>query len=191
MTVVTDPSTHLFWITSRAAGTAAMVMASASVSLGLMMGGRLRRKGTNDRRILHEALSLAVLVAIAVHGLSLVFDRYLHPGLAGVTVPFVLSYKTFWTSLGIVSGWGLVILGLAFYARAKIGVQRFRMIHRFTAVAWLGGLIHSLGEGTDAGQWWFLALIGITAVPALVLLALRWGRTRVRRPPAAVMTARI
>ena len=188
---MTDPSTHLFWITSRAAGTAAMVMASASVSLGLMMGGRLRRKGTNDRRILHEALSLAVLVAIAVHAGSLIFDSYFKPGLAGVTVPFVLSYKTFWTSLGIVSGWGLAILGLAFYARAKIGVQRFRIIHRFTAVAWLGALAHSLGEGSDAGQWWFLALIGITTMPALVLLVLRWGRTRVRRPPAPVMTARI
>jgi sulfoxide reductase heme-binding subunit YedZ len=185
---MTDPSTHLFWITSRAAGTAAMVMASASVSLGLMMGGRLRRKGAVDRRILHEALSLGVLVAIAVHALALVGDQYLHPGLAGVTVPFVLSYKTFWTSLGIVSGWGLVILGLAFYARAKIGVQRFRIIHRFTAVAWLGGLAHSLGEGTDAGQWWFLALLAITTLPALVLLVMRWGgasRRGTAQAPAA------
>jgi sulfoxide reductase heme-binding subunit YedZ len=172
---VTDPSTHLFWITSRAAGTTAMVLSSASVSLGLMMGGRLRRKGAPDRRILHEALSLGVLVAIAIHALALIGDTYLHPSLADVTVPFVNGYKTGWTTLGIVSGWGLIILGLAFYARRRIGQQRFRMMHRFTALAWIGGLAHSLGEGTDAGQLWFLALIAATTLPAAVLLTVRWG----------------
>lgn len=177
---MTDPSTHLFWITSRAAGTTALVMASASVSLGLTMGGRMRRKGVLDLRVLHEALSLGVLAAIVVHALSLVGDSYLHPSLAGVTVPFVLSYKTFWTSLGIVSGWGLMLLGLGFYARRWIGPKRFLLMHRFTVVVWLGGLVHSLGEGTDAGQLWFLALVLVTALPAVVLLMLRWGRALAR-----------
>ena len=183
---MTDPSTHLFWITSRAAGTTAMVLASASASLGLLMGGRLRRKGAPDRRVIHEALSLAVIVAIAVHALALVGDTYLHPGLAGVTVPFALSYKTAWTTLGVVAGWALIALGLAFYARRLIGQQRFRIIHRFTALAWLAGLAHSLGEGTDSGQAWFLALIVGTALPALVLLCVRWlGATRLRTPDRA------
>jgi sulfoxide reductase heme-binding subunit YedZ len=187
---VTDPSTYLFWITSRAAGTTALVLSSASVSLGLLMGGRLRRKGAPDRRIIHEALSLGVLVAIAVHALSLIGDTYLHPSLAGVTVPLVSGYKTGWTTLGIVSGWGLVILGLAFYARRWIGQQRFRMIHRFTALAWLGGLVHSLGEGTDSGQLWFLALVAATTLPAAMLLTVRWGRA-LRRSGAAAMRGEV
>ena len=54
-----DPATHLFWITSRAAGTAALVLAGASVTLGLSMGGRLVRGASADRRTLHEALSSA------------------------------------------------------------------------------------------------------------------------------------
>jgi hypothetical protein len=36
------------------------------------------------------------------------------------------------------------------------------------------GLAHSLGEGTDAGQLWFLAMTAVVVVPALVLLAGRW-----------------
>lgn len=51
-----------------------------------------------------------------------------------------------------------------------------RVVHRFTAVAWLAGLAHSLGEGTDAGQVWFLVLLGVTTLPALVLLVVRWAR---------------
>jgi sulfoxide reductase heme-binding subunit YedZ len=76
-------------------------------------------------------------------------------------------------SIGIVSGWLFVALGLSYYARTRIGVARWRKLHRLTAVAWLGGLVHSLGQGTDAGTAWFLAATGIVTVPALVLLAVR------------------
>jgi hypothetical protein len=35
------------------------------------------------------------------------------------------------------------------------------------------GIAHSLGEGTDAGTTWFLALTAIAVVPALGLLIVR------------------
>jgi hypothetical protein len=35
------------------------------------------------------------------------------------------------------------------------------------------GVIHSLGEGTDAGQVWFLAMTAIVVVPAAVLFIAR------------------
>ncbi len=184
---MTDPTTHLFWITSRAAGTTAMVLSGVTVSLGLLMGGRMRRKGMADRRVLHEALSLGALIAIAVHALALLGDGYLRPGLAGITVPFVLSYKTAWTSLGIVAGWGMMALGLGFYARRWIGPARFRLLHRFTAVVWVASLGHALGSGTDARQTWFLLLMAASSLPALILLAARWagplGRWLNEAPP--------
>jgi methionine sulfoxide reductase heme-binding subunit len=49
-------------------------------------------------------LSLATMTAIAVHALSLLGDSYLHPSLVDIRVPFAFSYKTVWTSLGIVAG---------------------------------------------------------------------------------------
>jgi sulfoxide reductase heme-binding subunit YedZ len=178
--VATDPTPHLFWITSRAAGTAALATASLAVCLGLLMSTRWL-KGP-DLRVAHEILSLSTIVAIAVHGLVLIGDRFLHPSLADMTIPFVSGYRTAWTSLGIIAGWALVFLGLSYYARKHIGVRRWRALHRFTALAWLLGVAHSLGEGTDAGQAWFLAMTGIVVVPALVLLA---GRLLPARPEAA------
>ena len=59
----------------------------------------------------------------------------------------------------------MLLLGLSYYARARIGVQRWRVLHRFTALAWLLGLVHALGEGTDAGQTWFLAMTAIVVAP--------------------------
>jgi len=40
-------ATHVFWITSRAAGVVALLASSLSVAVGLTMGGRLlaRRRG--------------------------------------------------------------------------------------------------------------------------------------------------
>ncbi len=171
--LATSAGPHLFWITSRAAGIAALVLSSLGVSAGLLMGGRLLAGRRAELRVVHEALSLATIGAIAVHGLALLGDGYLRPSLADIAIPFVSGYHTFWTSAGIVAFWALALLGLSYYARTRIGVQRWRRLHRFTALAWLLGVAHSLGEGTDAGQAWFLAMAAIAVLPALTLLAVR------------------
>jgi sulfoxide reductase heme-binding subunit YedZ len=165
---------HLFWITSRAAGIVALVLASLAVSLGLVMSLKLMRRRGPDLLAVHEVLSLSAIVAIAVHGVALLGDQFLHPSIADIAIPFVSGYKTLWTSLGIIAGWGLAALGLSYYLRRVIGAKRWRKLHRFTAVLWLFGVGHALGEGTDAGQIWFLAMIGIVVVPALALLLTRY-----------------
>jgi sulfoxide reductase heme-binding subunit YedZ len=174
---MTDPTPHLFWITSRAAGFAALVLASLAVSAGLLMSTKLLKGRISELRPAHDTLALATIVAIVVHGVALLGDQFLHPSIADIAIPFVSSYKTFWTALGIVGGWGLTLLGLSYYARRYVGAARWRKLHRFTALAWLAGLVHALGEGTDAGQVWFLAMTALVAIPALALLATRLARS--------------
>jgi sulfoxide reductase heme-binding subunit YedZ len=137
------------------------------------MGGKFVRGRGIDLRAAHEAISLATLVAIVVHALALLGDSFVHPSVADLAVPFASAYKTVWTTIGIFAGWGMILLGLSFYARRWIGQRRWRSLHRFTVLAWGLGLIHSLGEGTDAGQTWFLAMTAIAVVPAVVLLVAR------------------
>ncbi len=164
---------HFFWITSRAAGIAALLLASAAVGLGLALGGRLTKARAQDLRPVHEALSLSALGALVLHALALLGDSFMHPSLADITIPFASGYERLWTTTGIVAGWLLVVLGLSFYARARIGVQRWRKLHRYTAVAWLLSIGHALGEGTDAGRLWFLAAVGMVVLPTLALLVQR------------------
>ena len=175
---------HVFWITSRAAGIAALVLSSASVGAGLLISGQgASGKGLRgDARALHETLSLATLVAIAVHGVSLLGDHFLHPTILDISVPFTGGYRPFWTGLGIVAGWALAALGLSYYARGWVGQSRWRALHRFTAVFWILGIAHSLGSGTDAGQPWFLIALAVSAIPALVLLLGRLSRGYGERP---------
>lgn len=170
---MTDAGPHLLWLTSRAAGSVALVLASLGVCIGLLMGGRLVHGRGIDLRATHEALSLATLIALAAHAVALLGDGFLSPSLADITIPFASGYQTFWTSMGIVAGWGLLLVGGSYYARRWIGQSRWRSMHRFTVLAWALGLAHSLGEGTDAGAAWFLAMTAVVAVPALVLFAVR------------------
>ncbi len=168
---------HVFWITSRAAGSMALLLASASVCLGLMMGSRRLSANRRDIRTVHEWLSLATLALVVLHGVALLGDSYLNPGLSGIAVPFASSYRPFWTGIGIVAGYGLAVLGLSYYLRERIGAARWKRLHRLTAVFWLAAIAHTLGAGTDAGQDWFLILAGVFVLPALVLLAGKTARS--------------
>lgn len=164
---------HVFWLASRAAGILALLLASASVGIGLWQAMRRSPGRGPDLRVTHEALSLATFAAIVVHAGVLLGDNFLRLGVLDLTIPFWASYQRLWTAAGICAGWTLIVLGLTYYARGRIGVGRWRKLHRFTALAWVAALAHSLGEGTDAGQVWFLVAVLGAFAPALTLLALR------------------
>jgi len=193
VTAYTDPGQHLFWIASRSLGVVALVLAAVSVALGLAMSGRLVKGASSRARVkqLHEATALAALIAIGGHGLALLGDSYLHPGLSGIAIPFAISYRSLWTGFGIVAGYLAAIFGLSFYVRGWIGPRLWRQLHRWTLAVYVLAVMHTIGAGTDAGTPWLTAiLIGSGAVIAL-LAALRWlpsagapeGNGRRRRIP--------
>lgn len=187
---LTDPTAHAFWIASRSLGIVAMVLLSIAVGCGLALSGRMTsRPGAAARvKTLHEALTLTALGAIAGHGLALLGDSYLDPGLRGITVPFALASQPVWTGLGIIGGWLSAILGLSYYARRWIGVAAWRWLHRWTVLAYALCLAHTLGSGTDALSAWMVFLLSVTTVPAVAIGARRLIDAR-ERPSTAVRGA--
>jgi methionine sulfoxide reductase heme-binding subunit len=148
---------HGWWLASRASGLVALVMVTVSVFLGLTMAGKVMRRPGLSRKLLaiHEQTALAGLVAIAVHGIALLGDPWLHPGVAGVAVPFALGFRTAFTGLGIIGGYLAALLGLSYYVRRRVGAKLWRKAHRATVVVYVLGLTHALGAGTDATAVWF------------------------------------
>ncbi len=169
---------HVWWILSRGTGIAAMLLAGLSVTAGLLAGrGRLFRLGRfGEIKPLHEALSIATIVLVLAHGLLLLGDSWLRPGLAGIAIPFASPYRAFWTGIGVIAGWGLIVLGLSYYARQVDRPARWRIAHRFTALFWILGIFHTFGAGTDAGELWLQVPVAAVSLPALVLLGMRLGR---------------
>jgi Predicted ferric reductase len=177
---------HGWWLASRASGLVALALVTISVGIGLLMAGKLmRRPGLGPKlAAIHEHAALAAMVAIAVHGVTLLGDAWLSPGLAGIVIPFKMAYKPLWTGLGVLGGYLAALLGLSFYARRRIGARLWRKAHRFTVVVYALAVLHTLGAGTDAStpwlRWWLL----LTAPPIALLFAYRLihGWTASRRP---------
>lgn len=173
-----DPT---FWIASRAAGVTALLLLTGSVILGLTLGGRLAGPSArgffraSNLKQLHERSSQIGLSLIALHGLLLLGDEWLHPTLSQLAVPFTLDYRPAFTGLGVIAGYGMLLLGLSYYVRDVVGRARWAKLHRFTLAAWALAVAHTLGSGTDATDGWlfFPVLVSIAAVGALA-----WARYR-------------
>jgi sulfoxide reductase heme-binding subunit YedZ len=196
-----DPSQHLWWLASRASGIVAILLLTYTVLVGLMMGGKLvqrvlARPGRGSLAVkqlleTHEYASLAALIAIGVHGATLIGDAFLHPTFSQLLIPFTTEYRPFYTGLGIIGGYVTALLGLSFYARKRIGVARWKKLHRWTLAGYGLAVVHTLGAGTDAASQWFQ--IPLLASAGLVLLVFgvrtsslaRSRATKKKRRPAS------
>jgi sulfoxide reductase heme-binding subunit YedZ len=186
--IAPDPLQYGRWLAARASGIVALALVTLSVGVGLAMAGRVARRPGLSRTLmpLHEHAALAGLVAIAVHGLTLLADPWLHPGIAGVTVPFAMGYRPAFTGLGILAGYLAALLGLSFYARRRIGARLWRRAHRATVVVYALGVVHALGAGSDAATPWMRTFVLVTGAPILVLLV---RRVTARRPTRRAVQA--
>lgn len=166
-------ATHGWWLASRASGLVALVLVTVSVGLGLTMAGKVMRRPGLSRKLmaLHEQTALAGLVAIALHGITLLGDPWLNPGVAGVTVPFAMGHRPLATGLGIIAGYLAALLGLSFYLRKRIGAKLWRKAHRATVLVYVLGLTHAFTAGTDASTVWFRGWVLMTA-PVIGILFL-------------------
>jgi methionine sulfoxide reductase heme-binding subunit len=148
---------HGWWLASRASGLVALVLVTASVFLGLAMAGKVMRRPGLSKKLMaiHEQTALAGLIAIAVHGIALLGDPWLNPGVGGIAIPFAMGFRPFFTGLGVIGGYLAALLGLTYYVRRRIGAKLWRKAHRATVLVYLLGLVHALGAGTDASAVWF------------------------------------
>jgi sulfoxide reductase heme-binding subunit YedZ len=164
-----------WWLASRASGIVALVLIALSVAIGLAMAAKAFRRPGLPRTLIaiHEHAALAALVAIAVHGITLLGDGFLRPGIAGIAVPFVIDHEPVFTGLGIIGGYLAAILGLTFYVRRRVGTRRWRTLHRLTPLVYVLGVIHTLGSGSDARTAWLTAILVATGTPILYLGILR------------------
>ncbi len=171
----TEPLQYLWWLVSRASGILALVLISLSVIMGLAMAAKAISRPGLKRTVmrLHEHIALVALIAIAVHGLALFGDTWLKPGWREITVPFALSYRPAFTGLGIIGGYLALLLGPSFYLRKRIGVRRWRKLHRATLAVWVLGVVHTLGSGSDGGELWLRVVVLAPVIPIVYLAVLR------------------
>ena len=169
-----DPFHYTWWLASRSAGIVGFTALGVVAVLGLISALKLvSPAGAARLRPWHERLALTGLGCTAAHGLLLLADPWLHPGVVGVFVPFTMGYRPLWTGLGVIAAYCLFAFGLSFYARRRIGARRWRSAHRFASAAFVLGGLHALMAGSDARSPVLLGLIGALGGAIVMLVAAR------------------
>ncbi|MFF7408839.1 ferric reductase-like transmembrane domain-containing protein [Streptomyces lydicus] len=150
------------WYASRAGGTLALLLLTATVVLGIVSGGRARprRFGRFELGVLHRNLSLLTLVFLGVHVVTAVLDPFVHLGWAVSVVPFGASYRPLWLGLGTAGLDLLLAVAVTSALRRRLGVRRWKAVHWLAYAAWPLAVFHGVGTGTDTRlplQLWLYA----------------------------------
>ncbi|MFF0160391.1 ferric reductase-like transmembrane domain-containing protein [Streptomyces sp. NPDC005263] len=182
------------WYASRAGGTLALILLTATVVLGIASGGRStpRRIGKFEIGLLHRNLSLLTLVFLAVHVVTAVLDPFVHLGWAVTVVPFGASYRPLWLGLGTAAVNLLLAVLITSAMRLRLGVRRWKAVHWLAYAAWPLALFHGAGTGTDARlplQLWLYAACLASVVGAVWWRLAKAGPGRVAGRFVAAATA--
>ena len=182
-----DPT---FWLLARASGMVAYGLLTATLVAGLTLKTRvLRTVKPASITDVHRFLSLTGLVAVAAHAAALVLDTTVTVSLPALVIPGLVSYRTLWTSLGVVTLELMVILHVSFRLRRLIGNRVWRRLHYASFVAFAGATTHGLLSGSDSGQLWALAIYALSV--GLIVSLTTWRIDTIaaaRRVKAAPVT---
>jgi methionine sulfoxide reductase heme-binding subunit len=177
-------STTAYWYLTRSTGAVALLLATATLALGVL---DLRRWATPawPRFVvdeLHRNLALLTLVFLVLHILTSVLDSFAPISLTAAVIPFISSYRPFWLGLGAVSFDLLAAVTITSLMRRRIGFGPWRAVHWLSYAAWPVALLHTLGTGSDVKSGWLLTL---SVACVLVVLACVVVRVATGWPGAA------
>ncbi|MFF9208822.1 MULTISPECIES: ferric reductase-like transmembrane domain-containing protein [unclassified Streptomyces] len=150
------------WYAARAGGTLALLLLTATVVLGIVAGGRgaPRRIGRFELGLLHRNVALLASVFLALHVVTAVLDPFVRLGWAVAVVPLAASYRPLWLGLGTVACDLLLAVLITTALRRRLGVRRWKAVHRLAYAAWPLAVFHAAGTGTDTRlplQLWLYA----------------------------------
>lgn len=157
----------VIWVTTRAAGILAFVMLTISMVAGLVL--KTRPFGRLVRGIsvmeLHRSLTVASLMALAVHGVMLVMDTTIDITWSDLLVPGALPFKPLWTGLGVVAGELMLILVVSYRFRRKLTMPIWRRLHYASYLAFIFATLHGIFAGSSTKTTWMQAIyIGAIAL---------------------------
>ena len=167
-------TSEALWALGRGTGITALIFSTISLTLGIATrsGRRLAALPRFAVADVHRVAALTATLLVALHIALLYFDPYAQLRLVDFVVPFLGSYRPLWLGLGTVACDVLVLIVASSVLRHRLGLRTFRIIHWVTYALWPIALAHALGNGTDAGRAWFLAIAGCCA--GVVAITLYW-----------------
>lgn len=163
------------WFITRAAGIIAYLLLWLSTAWGLAIPSKIMSDMlTGDFAFdFHQFISLLALGFLGIHIFILTADRYLPYSLAQILIPFNSPYRPVWVGLGTIALYLTLLVTVTFYLKKRIGMNKFRVIHYSSMLAYLFGVVHALFAGTDSSMPATLIMYGSTFL-VIVFLTVYW-----------------
>ncbi len=167
-----DP--HMWYLT-RALATAAYLMLTASVLLGMLRSIARQAKERLSWVVdeLHQVLATLAMVLVIGHLLTLLVDPFLPFTVSNLLLPFAEPYRPFAVQLGVLAVYGMVVVLLSSWVRRRVPYSLWRTIHYLSFLAFVLATAHGLLAGSDAGEPWARAMYGGAASSTIFLLLMR------------------
>lgn len=170
---------------SRASAFSAYVLIWISMLAGLSITSKSARKwrGMSWSFGLHRYTSLLGLGFAVTHALVMLSDKYMNYSLSQVLAPFTApGAKAHWTGVGQVAIYMFAAIALSFYARNRLGVRTWRLVHALSFALFLATLMHGAQSGGQ-GRLWEEALYWVSATSVALgaiyrVVAAKAGRSR-------------
>lgn len=162
----------LLWFLNRGTGVVLLVVFTLTTVLGVLATGRATsawwpRFVTQG---LHRTLSALSVLLLLAHAVVAVVDEFVDIRWWQVVVPFGGTYRPLWLGLGALSLDLTALLVATSLTRRWVSHRAWVLVHRSAYLAWLLGVVHGIGIGTDTSRSWLavtdlacLALVGLVA----------------------------
>jgi len=147
------------WYLTRASALIGFFLLYLSIFFGIAIRNPLLRKIISPIYSLdiHGWISLQALLFALLHGVSLLFDKFLAFNWANIFVPFFplsesatnVGIEPIYLAMGVVSFYLMLVLIISSYLRKFINFRVWRFIHFFNLALWIFVILHALQLGTD------------------------------------------
>ena len=164
----------LLWYVNRGTGVVLLVVLSLAVVLGVLATGRAvsplwPRFLTQG---LHRTLAALAVLLLTAHVVSAVVDEFVDIRWWQAFVPVGGTYEPLWLGLGTLALDLVLVVVATSLARARLPHRTWFLVHLTTYAAWVAGVVHGIGIGTDAARGWMaVTTAGCAAAVVLAVVA--------------------
>ncbi|MBT9257892.1 ferric reductase-like transmembrane domain-containing protein [Phycicoccus sp. MAQZ13P-2] len=189
----------LLWYLNRGTGIVLVVVFTLTVVLGVLATGRSVSRWWPRfvTQGLHRGLAAVSVLLLLAHAVVAVVDEFVDIRWWQAVVPFGATYEPLWLGLGTLALDLTVVVVATSLARSRLPHRLWFVLHLTTYAAWVAGVVHGLGIGTDAALGWSVAItaacvaavvVAVLGRVVAVLLARRRSRGERRVAPSPVRT---
>ncbi len=163
------------WYLARTSGITSylLLFLSIIIGIGITSGFIFQLCGPLIAWAVHRTVSLALIIFVAIHIITLGLDGYMKFSLADLLIPFYSKYNPLYLSLGIIGFYLLVLIIITSLVLIITKYKAWRFLHYLTFPAFVALFMHGVFLGTDSKTLAMQAVYWITGSVAVLAVLYR------------------